>query len=59
MTATANAKTDQLATQNSSESIAEEKISTDIAENNFPSAEILADVGHLFDATLELSLIHI
>ena len=35
MTATENAKTDQLATQNSSESITEEKMSTDIAENNF------------------------
>ena len=56
MTATENAKTDQQVTQNSSESITDEKMSTDIAENNFPSAEILADVGHLFDenqATLE------
>ena len=56
MTAAKNAKTNQLVTQNSSESITEEKMSVDIAENNFPSAEILEYVANHFDenkATLE------
>jgi len=57
MSAAETDKTNQLATQNFSESITEEKMSADSARrNNFPSAEILADVANLFNenqATLE------